>query len=251
MKLRNFRSVVTVAMSDEHKTPLPPAPFAQCSTVPPRKKMSPATDQRHVRDELLGLSIPKLNGWIRTHNPALVSGMKVDRHIAERAAPFHHRGIEVRMRDGDCLQAAKAVDQGNGRGVQHRNAIPQDISSGCANKQRALTNRKVRLCPNADHSRLVLAVRIKMPGSQRCQRGPSLPAGWNVLPLFSADCAPLWRDTARVVLRAARRANERIHLTSPGSPPYAILTINLNPNGTRCVRGASGFAFDQVEQVKK
>src|SRR5262245_9047551 len=37
MKLRNFRSVVTVAMSDEHNTPRPPAPLAQCRTVPPRK----------------------------------------------------------------------------------------------------------------------------------------------------------------------------------------------------------------------
>jgi hypothetical protein len=35
--------------------------------------------------------------------------MKVDRHIAERAAPFHHGGIEVWMRDGDGLQAAKAI----------------------------------------------------------------------------------------------------------------------------------------------
>src|SRR6516225_3767878 len=37
MKLRNFRSVVTVAISDEHNTPRPPAPLAQCRTVPPRK----------------------------------------------------------------------------------------------------------------------------------------------------------------------------------------------------------------------
>ena len=37
MKLRNFRSVVSVAISDEHKTPRPPAPLAQCSTVPPGK----------------------------------------------------------------------------------------------------------------------------------------------------------------------------------------------------------------------
>ena len=121
-------------------------------------KMSPATDQRHVREELLSLSIPKLNRWIRTHNPAVVSGMKVDRDTAECAAPFHHRGIEVRMRDGDCLQAAKTIDQGNGRRVKHRNAVPQDISIGCANNERALADRKGRLRPNADHSRLVLAV---------------------------------------------------------------------------------------------
>ena len=37
-------------------------------------------------------------------------------------------------------------------------AVPQDISIGCANNERALADRKGRLRPNADHSRLVLAV---------------------------------------------------------------------------------------------
>src|SRR5262245_22584272 len=151
--------------------------------------------------------------------------MKMDRHVAERAAPFHHGGIEVRMRDGDGLQAAEAIDQGNGRGVQHRNAIPQDISTGCANKQRALTDRKGRLCPNADHSRLVLAVRIEMSGRQRSQRGPSLPAWWNILPLFFADCALSRRNTTRgVLVPHAVQMNESISLLRQEAP-CAILTI--------------------------
>src|SRR6516225_646712 len=76
----------------------------------------------------------------------------------ERAAPFHHCRVEVRMRDSDSLQATEPVDQGSGRRVQHRNAVPQDISIGCANNQRTLADRKLRLCANADYSRLVLAV---------------------------------------------------------------------------------------------
>src|SRR5262245_25799895 len=49
--------------------------------------------------------------------------MKVNRDPAERAAPFHHCCIEVRMRYSDSLQATEPVDQGNGRRVQHRNAV--------------------------------------------------------------------------------------------------------------------------------
>ena len=57
----------------------------------------------------------------------------------------------------DSLQATEPVDQGNGRRVQHRNAVPQDVSIGCANNQRTLADRKWWLCSNADYSRLVLA----------------------------------------------------------------------------------------------
>src|SRR5437899_5961834 len=57
----------------------------------------------------------------------------------------------------DSLQATEPVDQGNGRRVQHRNAVPQDVSIRCANNQRTLADRKLWLCSNADYSRLVLA----------------------------------------------------------------------------------------------
>src|SRR5215472_8451863 len=69
--------------------------------------------------------------------------MQVDRDAPERAAPFHHRRVEVRMRDSDSLQATEAVNQGNGRRIQHRNAVPQNISIGCANNQRTLADRKL------------------------------------------------------------------------------------------------------------
>src|ERR1051325_5919333 len=40
-EVRNLRSVVTVAMSDESSTPRPSAPFPQCSMVPPGKWTPP------------------------------------------------------------------------------------------------------------------------------------------------------------------------------------------------------------------
>ena len=89
---------------------------------------------------------------------AVVIGMQVNRDAPERAAPFHHCRVEVWMQDSDSLQATEPIDQGNGRRVQHRNAVPQDISIGCGNNQRTLADRKLWLCANADYSRLVLAV---------------------------------------------------------------------------------------------
>src|SRR5262245_30532335 len=47
--------------------------------------------------------------------------------------------------------------------------------------------------------------------------GPGLSAWWNVLPLFFANYALPRRDTARRVLRAARSANERFHISVPGT----------------------------------
>src|SRR5215471_9156008 len=127
--------------------------------------------------------------------------MQVDRDAPERAAPFHHCRVEVRMRDSDSLQATEPVDQGSGRRVQHRNAVPQDISIGCGNNQRTLADRKLWLCANADYSR-------------------------NVLPLFFANYALPRRDTARRVLGAAGSANERFHITVPGTRALCTLIID-------------------------
>src|SRR4029453_14671297 len=143
--------------------------------------------------------------------------MKVDRDAAERAAPFHHCCIEVRVRYTDNLQATERIDQRDRRRVQHRNAVPQNISIRCTNNQRALADGKGRLCPNADHSGLVLAVLIEMSSRQRRQRCPSLSAWRNVLPLFFANGALPRRDTARRILGAAGGANKRVHLTAPGT----------------------------------
>jgi hypothetical protein len=38
------------------------------------------------------------------------------------------------MRDTDRVQAAEAIDQGDVREIQHRDAVPQDISTGRASK---------------------------------------------------------------------------------------------------------------------
>src|SRR5262249_60924218 len=128
--------------------------------------------------------------------------MQVNRDAPERAAPFHHCRVEVRMRDSDSLQATEPVDQGNGRRVQHRNAVPQDISIGCANNQRTLADRKLWLCSNADYSRLVLAVLVEKSHPQGRGGGAGLFAWWDVPPPFFAKYALPRRGPARRVFGA-------------------------------------------------
>ena len=52
-----------------------------------------------------------------------------------------------------------ALIKRDGRRIQHRNAVPQDVAAGRAHEERALADRKGRLRPDADHAGLVLAVR--------------------------------------------------------------------------------------------
>ena len=101
-----------------------------------------------------------------------------------------------------------------------------------------MTDRKRRLCADADHSELVLAVRIEMPGRERPQRCPSLPAERNVLSLFFTNCALSRRDTARGVLGAAGRANERVHLALQNIR-LLQLDYSLIPNRTRRAQARS------------
>ena len=58
MKVRNLRSCVMVAMSEEHTTPRPRAlrPVQHGAA----REMSAAADQRHVRQELERVAVPKL-----------------------------------------------------------------------------------------------------------------------------------------------------------------------------------------------
>src|SRR5215475_16154543 len=65
-----------------------------------------------------------------------------------------------------------------------------------------------------------------MSTHQGCERGPCLSAWWNVLPLFFADYALPRRDTARRVLGAAGGANERFHISVPGTYGFRTLIID-------------------------
>src|SRR6516164_224017 len=61
--------------------------------------------------------------------------------------------------------------------------------------------------------------------------GPGLSAWWNVLPLFFANYALPRRDTARRVLGTAGSANERFHITVPGTRAFMQVDYRPSPAG--------------------
>src|SRR5262249_52478982 len=61
--------------------------------------------------------------------------------------------------------------------------------------------------------------------------GPGLFAWGNVLPLFFANYALPRRDTARRVFGAAGRANERVHITVPGTRAFLDVDYRPSPAG--------------------
>src|SRR5262245_42817398 len=65
-----------------------------------------------------------------------------------------------------------------------------------------------------------------MSSCQGRECGPGLSAWWNVLPLFFANYALPRRDIARRVLGAAGSANERFHITVPGTCALCTLIID-------------------------
>src|SRR5262249_7297602 len=158
---------------------------------------------------------PQFDRRIGTHDPLLVAGMEMDRNAAERTAPLHHGGVEVRMRYADCLQAAETLDQRDRCRVEHGDAVPQDVAGGGANEECALADRKCGLRPDADDPGLILTVGIEMSEGQPRERRPALAARRNVLPLFLADRAMRWRRTAWRILHPAGGANECVHLPAP------------------------------------
>jgi hypothetical protein len=86
--------------------------------------MAAAADQRHARQQLVGVAPPVPHARVGAHDPARIVGMGVDGHAAEGAAPLAERGVEVGMRDGDGIQPAEALDEGDGDLVDQRDAVP-------------------------------------------------------------------------------------------------------------------------------
>jgi hypothetical protein len=67
----------------------------------------------------------------------------------------------MRMGNGDRLEAAEPVDERDGRSVEQRDAVPQNIAVRRADEERALADGKLRLGADADQPRLVLAVGVE------------------------------------------------------------------------------------------
>jgi hypothetical protein len=141
----------------------------------------------------------------------------------------------VRMRDGDCLQAAKTIDQGNGRRVQHRNAVPQDISMGVQTTSARWPIAKAGCVPMPITPGSYWRYELKCPAANAASVVQVCPRGGTYC--RSSSQMRHSSGTARRILGAAGGANKRVQLTVPAMCRchwlYAIPLARARPS---CLR---------------
>src|SRR5579859_5472686 len=140
---------------------------------------------------------------VRTHDPFGVGRVQVDRAI-EGTRPILHAGVVMRMRDRDRLEAAQRTNQRFGRLVQQRDTVPQHVTLGGPQQQRALADSESRLGMDFEQIRLQPPPGIGVPGRKLRRRRPNLSAWRHELPLIPAD-------------RATGRRLRRIRIGGPAS----------------------------------
>jgi len=78
-------------------------------------------------------------GEVGLAEPCAVVGGEVD-GAGEDGGPEEVRGVEVRVGDDDCGEAAEGVDGGGGGGVEEGDAVPEDVAGGGADEEAALAD---------------------------------------------------------------------------------------------------------------
>src|SRR5258705_9676012 len=136
MKLTYLRSGISCTTSPLSSAPRPSPPAAQCSTVPPAKW--PPQRERHFARQRQSIALPQLDGGVGSHDPLPVGGVQMDGNAAEGAAPFHHRGVVMRVGDRDAGKPAEPLHDLDGGGIDERDAVPQNIAFGRAQDEPAL-----------------------------------------------------------------------------------------------------------------
>src|SRR5579864_2687382 len=129
----------------------------------------------------------------------------------ERMGPFHHGRVEMRVGNGDGIDAAETLDHRHSRVVERSNAIPQNIAVVRAHEQRPLADCECGRGTDADDAPLVFPERVGVGLSQSLKRGPGLAARGHVLALLLADDAMNGRLRALRVLRATCGADRERH----------------------------------------
>src|SRR3546814_2430781 len=115
--------------------------------------------------------------------------MQQDRHVAERATPFDHARVVVRMRDRNRADAAGFAHACHGVVIDQRDAVPQQVAARRTHQQRALADREAWLGADAEQAFGLRFDAVAMRVAQRFERGPLLPAAADVLALVLADRA--------------------------------------------------------------
>src|SRR5438132_982907 len=118
--------------------------------------------------------------------------------------------IEATMRS--TSEAAKLPHRIDGRVIDDRDAVPQEVAPRRLHQQGALSDSNCRLGPDSGQAQIIVDL-VLMTGPELFERGPSLPRPSHVLPLVLADYAVVGRFIARFVLDTAGGADVSVHHT--------------------------------------
>src|ERR1700730_3207594 len=85
--------------------------------------------------------------------------------------PFHHGRVEMRVGDGDGIDAAETFDHRHSRVVERRNAIPQYVAVVRAHEQHPLADCECWRGTDTDDAPLVFSERIGALPRKLCNEG--------------------------------------------------------------------------------
>ena len=194
MKLSERRSIATIATSPVSSAPRPSAPG---TPVHDRAagEMPASAHQKDIVRYAMAVAGPWHDGRMRPGDEGAIVAMQIDRDATERLAPVGDRAIEMRVRDGDRLQAAERADIIDRFAGDQRHAIPHHAAIGLGHQKRALPDRKSRLDGNAGDAEIVAPDEFATL-RHLLAREPRLAFPVHELPLVLADQACLRRISA-------------------------------------------------------
>ena len=128
-------------------------------------KVPGRVDQRRTARKRFRLSRPERDVFMSPHHPLPISLVKKDGCVVKSQAPFHHRRVIVRMRNGDRRDPTQLLDLSNRRFIEQRNTVPQDVAFGRSDKKRLFADSQIRLRVNREKACFLLlnSIRILAP----------------------------------------------------------------------------------------
>ena len=220
---RLHRDVVGIAVHERHVAPVEhdlqrvarEQGAAIARAIAPMQRGAPVevaanAQQRDVVGQSQRIAAPELDAIRRPLHPLAIGFVQQDGHAAERIAPFHHRAVEVRVRDDDAVHAT-AFLQCSDRIVGHQaHAFPHQMAGAGGQQQCALRNGEFAGDSDAEQARILFDSQPETP-RQFVVRRPLLAAPSDVLALVFADRAIRRRRRTFGELGAAGLADEAGH----------------------------------------
>ena len=115
-------------------------------------EMAANANESEIVVQPMRLAFPEHDRGIRILHPFAFRLVQIDGNAAERATPFDHAAVIMRMGNGDGSQTAERFHQPDGAGIKQADAIPQDSAISRLQQQRPLPDPKLRLRVNSPNA---------------------------------------------------------------------------------------------------